>query len=416
MARKMLPVFFVCSTCGALIGPGSDVGFHCPRGRLAATAKDHILLREIDAAGLFWPDLGPPNSFLRFRHLMATYVRFRAEGGRDATWTHRVRQLEEKVGAPFRPVSLSRAETLEVLSRTDPAGSVWLASAAEYAGGGRYRRGLLGALLPAWLSEAEPNLRSVDGATDLPEARSLAQSLGFRLGVESVAELEGGDAREGLIFTRALGPRGEMHEAEILIGYEIADQLRRRHLEPDRILLPRREGIDVAVAMGLREAFRLGILSSLPRFHFVDEAASPGGRDAYERGIYPALQGIQASLNGALGDVLRLPGVREEVADVLAAGLRNGPEAPIPSAIQRGLQAVAADHTLPPHGFGLARSMMESAGYPVVVEPDECERARQLLSASPAQAGDGALSVAGYFSLLEAGQISSEETVVLLAL
>ena len=382
------PVFFVCSVCGSVVTVDASPGYRCPQGASDGDGAIHRLVREIEPRRLQWPEVGPDNPLLRYRHFSSPYLRFRVGGGTDADYVEKVIELETIVSgatkARFRASPLTRSDALEIATGREGRGSVFLQDRTSFAGGPGTWLGLAHALLPEWLGIEGRPIVTMSLAEDSSDASALAGILGRPMETLPAPSSSAADyfPWTGWRDLNAWVLEGESHWA-----YMAVDRLRRMGETVDRVFLPPDGRGSAGWALGLREAFRLGATSSLPRIHIVEEEGTHRVGHRYDATLREILGRVDETLlDPNLEDMSRrFLRVRRVFADQILRGLRSEEaDHPVRAAVESGLRSVL--ESLGP-GIGyeeiLVRAMIESGGFPVEVNDDDLVRGRMLSRREP---------------------------------
>ena len=374
------PAFFVCSTCGSVVTVDASPGYRCPRRPTDPLGEGHRLVREFEPRILHWPELGPENPLLRYRHLTTPYLRYRLAGGSDTEYVEGIEDLESTVArrtdSRFTVARLGRSEALELATGRESGGAVFLQDRTRFAGGPGSWLGLLLAIVPVWVGPDRDALATFEPAADAADAGRLAETLGRVVHVSGGLRL----GSEEVPWTAWRDLNAWVGEGEELWAFGCVDALRREGFAPSRVFLSADGGGAVAWVQGLRAAFRLGGLPALPRIHIVEEASVGCVRDLYGTILRSILEDVDERLTEpkVLAMAQQFPRVAETLADRIVAGLRSGePEHPVRRAVERALVSVGAQRGSDlNHLNALCRAMLESGGFPIMVEREELIRGR----------------------------------------
>jgi threonine synthase len=371
------PFVTQCAGCGAEV---LDTAWACPK-RQEGDDIDHVMVPQRRLDGVELPTSGDANPFVRYRQLLASYQRWLAFGGSDAGFVDLAGELDQAVtgvdGRGFQVTPLSRVD-----------GIGWVKNETGNVAGSHKGRHLMGLMLHLRVSE-----RYADGDPDAPlaiascgnaavAAATVARAAGRHLDVyvpdtatadvlERLADLDAavrvcarmpGQAGDPsyLAFREAVSAgavpfscqgsdNGLTIDGGATLGWELASQL--QGAKPDRLFVQVGGGaLASAVAQGLGDAQRLGVIERMPALVAVQTAGAFPLVRAYERMI--------------AGDVARAATHRSQYM---------WPWETTPHSIAHG---ILDDETY--DWLAVVRAMFESGGHAVVVEESTLEEANRV--------------------------------------
>jgi len=364
----LLPISYVCSTCGHWISPLKEDPERCPK---EDGAHHHSLSRELDPKPLHFPDLGPAHPFLRYRELLTVYHRARFRGMTDRRFVEAVLEVGD---AP-----------LEETPEKWPSLSVQSGFQAEP-----------GAAAGIWVLAS--------GCQDGEDRRTrFARSLRERLPVSETAS----DTTLLSVWTR---------ESLRLRAYQFVSWTRCNDLSFDRVLLCSQDQLlGVAWGEGLRDAARLGALSHPPRLHVVvrdGETLSAGYEETMDRILGAMHEGVDRT---SIPEVARRdPRVRRQIGDSVQKGLRESvDDNAVRLAAERALATVAARGVSGENSYLILRSFVETGGFPVTIYDRTVRAAAESVDESQRDVPDLVDLVAAALLLRTLGDIDPSERICL---
>jgi threonine synthase len=448
---------FRCSACGAPVPPDAPP-FTCPAAR-PGDDVDHVVTRHPES--IPFPDPGgPSNPFLRYRELLSSRHLGRAHGIADEELDEMVRKLAAAVegtdGRRIAVTSFSRSDALSDALGFSPAGGVWVKDETGNVGGSHKIRHLFNLMLALQVRAraglppaADAPLAIASCGNAAWAAAILAKACGRRLDVyvpagadEAVQERlrklgaavtvcprteEPGDpsvrrfraevAAGAVPFTVQGSENGLAIEGAQTLGWEIASGMRREGRALDRVFVQvGGGGLASACVAALREAHEAGVLAAMPRIHAVQAKGGHPLERAHRRvvdEIYHRLAATRPDMATA-AEVLRTRLRDESVEEVLrhAASHRSHymwPWETPPASIATG---ILDDETY--DWRAVVQGMLESGGWPVVVEDRMIARAQEAGGEIAPVGFTGAAGLAGLMQLMEREQVRPDETVAVL--
>jgi threonine synthase len=471
-----LPTGFVCHGCGERCAAAEPVPSACLRS-LAGDDVDHVLVRTLDPHRVRFPAGDAPNPFVRFRELFHAWHVARALGWPDERYVALVEELDAGVarldGRGFAETPLVEAPGLRdaaglpagvILLVKDETGNVSGSHKARHLMGtalelelgdelrrvgGGLERGAVGDAGPARLAIASCGNAALAAAVvarawdrDLlvfvpPEAPASIlrrlRELGAAVRIVERRSGEEGDptvhalrraVADGAIpFTCQGSDNGFAIEGGLTLAYELVGQLAATHRRLDRLFVQVGGGaLASSCAQGLAEAHALGALDAIPRLHAVQAAGNAPlvraydlvcrrlasrlglpvpSRDAAGRAaLAGSLQGIVSEPTGA-GELARVPHHRSAFMWPWDA----------PASVAGG---ILDDETY--DWYAVVRGLLESGGWPIVVDDERLLAAADLARATTGIDVDatGAAGLAGLLEAAATGAIHDGETVAVL--
>jgi threonine synthase len=429
-----------CSGCDWVPLDEHPYPFRCPNA--GSDDTDHVVARVLDAGRLSWPKGQEENPFVRYREMAHSYHVAIARGMSDADYVDLVERLDKEVaavdGRGFIETPLSRADGLSDALDFEVDGGTWVKDETGNVSGSHKARHLMGVMIYLQVAE-ETGLVDPTDRRDLAIAScgnaALAAAVVARAGgrqlrvfvptwadlavVERLRALGAtlevcertpgipGDptyhalqkaiAEGALPFTCQGNQNGLSIEGGETLGYEMVDALRRSRTAPDRVFIQVGGGaLASAVVQGLRLAVELGALDPMPRVHAVQTQGGHPLKRAYD------LVRARAATSG------------QDEALAYAAGHRSAfmwPWEEEPRSIAHG---ILDDETY--DWLAVVRGMMATAGSPVVVGEEMLERANEIGRTTTGIDVDhtGTSGLAGLMTLLDRGEVGSEERVAVL--
>ncbi len=456
-----------CIGCGAAPSVETQEPFACP-ARDEGDAE-HVLVRRLDPGRTRLFDAGQdePNPFVRYRRGLHAYSRALCAGFDDAAFVALVRRLDEQVAAVFGRgfVATPLFASPELGAALGLSSPVWVKDETVGVADSHKARHLFGILLHLALAPedgVEAPLAIASCGNAALAAAVLARAVRRHIDVyvppdaqpqilERLASLEAHitlcERQEGevgdpcyLRFRQAVdggavpfacqGPdNGLCIEGGHTLGYELASQLG-AHM-PERIFVQVGGGaLASAVGASLREARRAGQIGTLPRLHAVQTRGGYPLVRAYER----LAAHIDTQLGTSASSLALDDWGKEALTFREARSLRL--RAAWGSDALEGALRFAATHRSqfmwpwesPPHSiahgilddetydwYAVTTAMLESGGYPVVVdentlgEANHLARAHTQVQVSPT----GTAGLAGLAHLARHGQATGTGSLVL---
>ena len=421
----------VCGGCGFVPAPGRDHALW-PRCANADDGGDHVLLRELDEARLRYGLAGDPSypdrPFLRWRHRLHAWHLAQAAGWTDAAFVALVDRLEQAIaaveapaGRGFRVTPLAASAPLATrLGRTAP---LYIKDETHNVAGSHKARHLFGILLALEVlgigrdhtlaiascgnaalaatvlasaagrcirvfvpSDAEPAI--VRRLSDLGAGVEVCERAPGVAGDPCVHRFRAAVAAGAVPFSCQGSDNGLAIEGGETLGWEIVAQLGGAPL--DRVFVQVGGGaLGSAVGRALQQAVRAGARAHLPRIHAVQtRQVSPFAR-AYERlaqrldsalGAPPpsevdsASYAFQTQRADRLATAFHTPAFQSQLR--AAAAHRAGLMWPWEHAAASVAHGILDDETY--DWLALVRAMLESGGFPIVVDEATLVRANRL--------------------------------------
>ncbi len=465
VAAPDLPTRIACAGCGWRAPAGEPVPLACP----AATPRDdvdHVLGRRLDPARLHFPGAPAgeePNPFVRYRELFHAYHVARAAGWTDADYVGLVNRLDDAIAAldghGFRATPFAPEAALAAAIGLGERGTVLVKDETGNVSGSHKARHLMGTLLELTVAEGlEPGLagrrlaiascgnaalaaavvaRAAGRPLDVfippdadPAVVARLRELGARLEVcERPAGVRGDPTYHRLLAALAGGAlaftcQGNLNGLAIeggeTLGWELVSELRAAGRTLDRLFVQVGGGaLASACVQAFDDARSLGEPVALPRLHAVQA-----------RGVFPLARAYDRLAARLLGEDPAAPPADQEaraerlrVAAASAAGRRvlagaarhrsafMWPWEEEPRSVAGG---ILDDETY--DWLAVVRGMLESGGYPIVVdeptlvEANETGRATTGIDVDPT----GSAGLAGLIELTRRGVLRPDETVAVL--
>ncbi len=443
------PSRMVCSGCGAAVGYDEPYPFRCPNAD-ARPDVDHVLVRELDAAAVAFPDGADdavPASFVRYRGLFRSRHLAEHGGLDDAAYVRLVEEVDDAVarvdGHGFRVTPFVREGDLSDRLGFSPAGGVWVKNETGNVSGSHKARHLMGLAVHLAVAERIGLMDASDRSTRplaiascgnaALAAAVVARAAERRLQVfiptdadpvvvARLKELEAdlvvaprepgvpGDptyhalkralAEGALPFTCQGNENGLAIEGGITLGYEMASQLRARGEAVDRVVVQVGGGaLASAVAQGLREAHELGAMNGVPALHTVQTRGAFPLPRAFE--LVTAWCGREGA---SVGEAVAY--AREHRSEFM------WPWEEAPHSVAHG---ILDDETY--DWLAVVRAMLETGGSTVVVDEDTLREANDLGFETTGIPADhtGTSGLAGLIALRRAGSVGDDERVAVLA-
>jgi threonine synthase len=451
----------VCAACGAEAPdpPSADYPFRCPRAR-PGDGVDHVLTRVLDPRLLAFPQDDEPNPFVKFRGLLHSYHLARGRGMADGAYVDLVCRLDEQVaridGHGFNATPFAREAGLS--ERLGQAGGIWVKDETGNVSGSHKARHLMGlmiylqavehlglaehpraplaiascgnaALAAAVVARAAGReLRVFIPPDASPSVVHRLEGLGARLTVCPRRPGELGDPcylrfreaeREGALPFCCQGPaNGLTIEGGETLGYEMLASPVAPPL--DRVVVQVGGGaLFSSLIQAFVEGVALGVCARLPRFHAVQTQGAYPLKRAYDRLVARIIRalGITApESDAARADLLaeRFHGAVVERELRYAATHRHEFMWPWESEPHSVAHGILDDETYDWH-VGV-RGMLQSGGYPVVVDEPTLREACTLAHGSTRIRPDhtGAAGLAGLLRLGRDGVVGPYERVAVI--
>lgn len=449
-----------CAACGAEPQERDPYPFRCPHAG-SGDGRDHLLVSTPDMTRARFAVGRSPNPFVRHREMLHSYTRARVLGMSDADFVAMVEELDAKVaaveGRGFRVTPFAQSASVAAAARITE-GQVWIKNETGNVSGSHKARHLFALALHLEVSERaglttrqETNRRGLAiascgnaalGAAVIasatgrplqvfipPDADAAVverlRSLGATIGVCSRQEGVPGDPcvhafhaaldKGALPFCVQGNENGLNVEGGATLGWELASQLQEAGATIQRLFVQVGGGaLASGVIQGLRHAREQGVIPELPKLHAVQTRGCWPLRRAYERARNRALP-------GALGDDptlalrLRAPSHSSDVRATLANALDNRGRymwawEQAPHSVAHG---ILDDETY--DWFAIVEGMLESGGWPVIVDEALLTEACAMANAGGVDADEtGAASLAGMLALRRVRWLGMDERVAVL--
>lgn len=451
-----------CQGCGALLAGDSPLIFRCPNA--GRDGGDHVVARTLDPACVQFPSLDDVNPFERYRVLTHAYALALSRGLRDEDFVALVRGLDDAVaqvdGKGFVVTPFARSTGLSNAVHLGAPGGVWVKNETGNVSGSHKGRHLMGlailgevqsrtGILP--VNSARLAIASCGNAALAAAviARAWKRPLEVFIPPDAnprvVAALEGHGASvqvcvrpEGVpgdpcyqafrdAVSRGASPfccqgsdNGLTVEGGETLGWELVSDLVAQGRTLDRLFVQVGGGaLASACVQAFRDAARLGVAVTLPKIHAVQTRGGYPLRRAWERvvaRIVPLL-GLEASG----GDALVATRLREHagtpaVEAVLSYAARHRgefmwPWETEPRSVAHG---ILDDETY--DWLAIVRGMIDSGGYPVVVDEARLLEANALARERTSIDVDatGSSGLAGLLELAADGELQGTESVAVL--
>jgi threonine synthase len=459
---------FVCTGCGAEVDEERDLPFRC-QASVTGDRVDHVLTRILtrpaESAAPNLAGSAEANPFLCYRELLHSWHFAQARAISDEVYCTRIRRLDDAVrsvdgtGLHVTPAARS-AELSDALGFREPGG-VFVKNETGNVAGSHKARHLFEVLCYLEMREAaglgpgrDPSLAIASCGNAALAAAVLACAGRRHLEVfvpaaadpsvlARLRELEAeivtcprdsgvsGDPcvrrfREAvsagaLPFTVQGSENGLAIEGGYTLGYELVDQLRSTGEKLDRLFIQVGGGaLASACIAGLCEARAAGALEELPRVHAVQTRGCHPLARAHER-LAGRIRERLANERGvsfpteeeAVAQTLREHFPAQIVRDKIryAATHRDEfmwPWETEPTSIAEG---ILDDETY--DWLGVVHGLLETGGYPVVVDDETIREAAALAATSLSRPASftGAAGLAGLIELRARGVVGDTETV-----
>ncbi len=452
-----------CGGCGAVVDAVA-ISPTCPN---VGDGGDHVLMRELDDTRLPFDLRGDPawhdRPFLRWRHRLHAWHLAAAGGWSDEAFIGLVCRLEEaiaRIDRRFVVTPLVRADDLAaMLTREAP---IFIKDETGNVAGSHKARHLFGTLLAlevlgvdraqplaiascgnaalaaAVLANAAERPLTVFVPTDAERyiVRRLVQ-LGAKVvtcerrdgvsGDPTVHALREALGRGAISFSCQGSDNGLAIEGGETLGWELANQLAQDGDRVDRVFIQVGGGaLGSAVARGLLQARAEGMMAATPKIHAVQiRQVAPLSR-AYEHLARRLAEAIGFDeLEPACGSRREWHGFAGRRADRLRRGFTNPSfQAMMDDAVRHRSDYMWSWETMGPsvaHGirddetydwWALTRAMLETGGYPIVVDEAEIVAAHALGTNTTAIRADetGTASLAGLLDLALCGALPSTQS------
>lgn len=452
------PLTLRCQGCGMPVPPGAAAPWRCPKA--GRDLGEHVVGRELAAAGLVFPFEGPTNPFKRYRRLTFAHSLWLSRGRADGDFLALVRELDEAVarvgGTGFSPTPLSRGAALSEALGFAEAGGVWFKDETGNVSGSHKGRHLMGlailgevrlrlgllqeplrlaiascgnaALAAAVVAHAWRKPLDVFIPTDAnPRVVAELERLQATVHVCPRDEQVRGDpcyrafraaVDEGALPFCCQGPdNGLTIEGGETLAWELVEELVRERRKLDRLFVQVGGGaLASACVQGFRDAAALGVPVELPRLHPVQTRGAFPLRRAWEKLAARALARLRIgppSTDAATAALLRTHAASSEVQAELAwAAARRSdymwPWETPPHSVAHG---ILDDETY--DWLAIVRGTLESGGWPVVVSEERLLEANALGKAKTGVPVDptGSSGLAGLLELRATGDVGAGEAV-----
>ncbi|MBI5168375.1 MAG: pyridoxal-phosphate dependent enzyme [Candidatus Eisenbacteria bacterium] len=449
-----------CIACGAEPDARDPYPFRCPHAG-SGDGREHLLTSSPDMTRARFALGTSGQPFVRHRELLHSYTRARTLGMSDAAFVDMVEELDAKVAAVeghgFAQTPLAPSEALAKSTRLTE-GEVWVKNETSNVAGSHKARHLFALALHLEVSERtglttreETNRRGlaiascgnaalaaavVARATERPlevfippdadpRVVERLRALGATIGVCVRQEGVSGDpcvrafhaalAKGALPFCVQGNENGLNVEGGATIGWELASQLASSGGRVDRVFMQVGGGaLASGVIQGLRHAREQGVIEALPKLHTVQTRGCWPLRRAYERLRERALPGAHGD-DPTFAVRLRAPNHAGDVRTALLHALDQRARYMwawelAPHSIAHG---ILDDETY--DWFAIVEGMLESGGWPVVVDEALLAEARDMAQAAGVRAdATGAASLAGLLALRRVRWLGVDERVVVL--
>jgi threonine synthase len=427
------PSRLVCAGCGAEPVASEPYPFRCQAA--GGDDVDHVLRRELDLAGLCWPEEpAERNPFVRYRTLLHAYHVALAGGMSDAGFCALVRRLDERVAAVdghgFGVTPFVRSGALSDRLGLGPDGGVWVKDETGNVSGSHKARHLFGVLVYLEVLEAtgrtdpadRPDLAIASCGNAALAAAVVAAAGGRRLRVFVpvdadllvLARLEelgaavtvcprsngapGDPTVRRLVEAVDAGAlpftcQGNLNGLAVEGGETLAWELAAAGVPLDRLIVQVGGGA-LASACGhpVREARALGAVASAPRLDTVQTGSAWPLKRAYDAVV---ARGGTTALGYAARHRHEFMWPWEEEPRSVAHGILD-------------------DETY--DWLAVVEGMLTSRGTPLVVGESLLEEANAFARAATGIAVDptGSAGLAGLVALREAGEVADDERVAVL--
>jgi threonine synthase len=418
-----------CAGCGAPVPDGArPYPFRCARADDSSDV-DHVVRRTLDPAAIRI-DRDRDHPFLRYREFLHSYHLARAGGLADAAYVDLVTRLDEAIarvcGRGFRITPLRRSAGLEAQLGIEPPGSLWIKDETQNVSGSHKARHLMGVMLYLHVVEAlgldDPRRRGLAIAScgnAALAAAVIARATGYplRVFVPSTADPDVKAHIESLgaaveICPRPIGAGGDpsyrrfrqalaegalpfcCQGPENGLTIEGGETLWLEALEawsgapPDRVFVQVGGGaLASACVQALADLRATGRVSWQPRVHAVQTCGASPLERAYRR-VVERLADLPAGR-------ARIDTVMQYARAHRSAFMRCWDVEP--HSIAHG---ILDDETY--DWAAIVEGMLQSDGYPVVVDDEELAHANRLARAAAGIAVDhtGSAGLAGLMQVL----------------
>lgn len=430
---------------------------------------DHVMTTTLDPAGVQFPFGDHPNPFIRYRMLLHTYGLARARGATDAQYADLVERLNDAVARVdrrgFAVTPFGRSGWLSESLGFSAQGGVWVKDETGNVAGSHKARHLMGLVVHlalmeqvgvTWLGTGDPVLAIASCGNAALAAAVVARAAGRRLDVFVptwaepkvliwLQELQArvvtcpretgayGDptyrhlqraVRDGAFpFTCQGSSNGLTIEGGKTLGFEMISSLVRSGIELDRLFIQVGGGaLASACIRAFQDAVALGMQHRLPRVHAVQTRAVHPLKRAYDevrRRILDRL-GREYGLPPRVGssehvqtDAIAAQASSQVVQDELryAAAHRADFMWPWEEAPRSVATGIVDDETY--DWLAIIRGMVETGGYPVVVDEETLIDANRLAQRETGIQVDptGSAGLAGLLALHRAGEVGPHEQV-----
>jgi threonine synthase len=443
-----MPSSLACSGCGWAPPDDDPFPFRCANAG-SGDDVDHVIVRTLDPSKVAWPNGQEPNPFVRYRSLFRSHHVATSRGMTDAEYVELVGRLDKQVaavdGKGFAVTPFARHAELSQQLGFSPDGGVWVKDETANVSGSHKARHLMG--LAIWLEivdrlglakSRDRRLAIASCGNAALAAAVVARAAGRPLDVfvptwadpvvlaklkELGATITTCPREEGLpgdptyhALQRAIadgalpftcqGPdNGLTIEGCETLGYELASSG-----QPLDLVFVQVGGGALASSTirALDDARSLSALAAGPRFHTVQT-----------RGGFPLWRGYEAVVQKTFHGIAGSSGFwleKDAFEDTLEYARRHRSEfmwpwEEEPKSIAEG---ILDDETY--DWYAVVRGMIETAGFPVVVDEDTLRSANEMARETTGIAVDhtGTAGLAGLIDLLEQGRVRPDERVAVL--
>ncbi len=468
--RQAIASAMACAGCGYQAPPDEPFPLRCSRAGDGRGA-DHVMVARLLPEGMRFPDSDHPNPFIRYRTLLHTYHLAIALGATDAQYVDVVERLDAAVarvdGRGFAVTPFGRSGPLSVRLGFSSQGSGWVKDETGNVAGSHKARHLMGLTvhltlmeeigLP-WPGTRDPVLAIASCGNAALAAAVVARAAGRRLDVfvptwadpDLLTRLRDLQARvivcprkagvpgdptyrrlqqaigDGAFPFTCQGPlNGLTIEGGKTLGYEMVSALAHAGADLDRLLIQVGGGaLASACIQAFRDAVTLGVLRRLPRIHAVQTRAVHPLKRAYDRVRTRVLDALARHhgfrLRAGRGDRDQAdliashsaaPAVQDELR--YAAAHRAEFMWPWDEEPRSVASGIIDDETY--DWLAVVRGMVETGGYPVVVDEATVIEANRLVGRETGipVSPTGSAGLAGLLALRRAGEVEANERVAI---
>lgn len=466
----MTAVRFACAGCGWTNPDDEPYPVRCANA-VPGDDIDHVVVRRLDPAEIEWPPAIGTNPFVRYRTLLSSYHLATAHGMTDADYVDLVERLDKEVaavdGRGFEITPFAPSGGLSDGLGFDAGRGVWVKDETGNVSGSHKSRHLFGLLLHLSVIDETgagrtrtnpPELAVASCGNAALAAAVVAKAAGRTLRVfvptwadpvvvDRLASLGAlvevcprdpgvsGDPTFHALRRAVAGGRafpftcqgtenGLAIEGGQTLAYEMVDALRQAGTSLDRILIQVGGGaLASAVIAGFGDAGALGALDRMPAFFAVQTQGGYPLKRAFD-----ALQArVLLRIESETGTVppQNEPGrarfIRERagsaaVEDELTFAAHHRSEFMWPWEVEPRSVATGMLDDETYDWLAVVHGMVDTAGYPVVVEEGTLLRANELAMAATGIEVDhtGSSGLAGLMELLDRGQVDPDERIAVL--